>query len=432
MNPETLSSTSILFVDDEKLIRNSFSRDLRAEGFKVTTASNGTEAVEALQHNEYDLVITDLRMPELDGFGVLKTVKQCSPQTSVLILTGYGDMRSAIDALRLGADDFALKPCEFDDLMFRIRRCFEKRSLLQNMALQNRQLEEEIRQRRVAEEKLRASENRFRMALDAASNGVWDRNLLTGEVYYGANWLRTLGYEENEPKSTHLQLEDLLHPDDRERVLAILEDHINGKTETYAVEYRIQKKNGEYRWVLSRGQVVERNDDGKALRMMGTLTDINLMKAFEAELEKKLQERTADLSETNAALNVLLKKREEDKNTLTEQIVANTTKLVEPLLDRLNETGLTEHQKRLVDILRTNVQELTSPFATHFSSKYMRLTPAELQVANMVKQGKRSKEIAEIMHLSPGTVNIHRKNIRRKLEIAHQKANLQSMLTLSS
>jgi PAS domain S-box-containing protein len=430
MNSETLSSTSILFVDDEKLIRNSFSRDLRAEGFKVTTATNGTEAVEALQHNEYDLVITDLRMPELDGFGVLKTVKQCSPQTSVLILTGYGDMRSAIDALRLGADDFALKPCEFDDLMFRIRRCFEKRSLLQTMALQNRQLEEEIRQRRVAEEKLRASENRFRMALDAASNGVWDRNLLTGEVFYGANWLRTLGYEKNELKSTHFQLEDLLHPDDRERVLALFEDHIIGKTETYAVEYRIQKKNGEYRWVLSRGQVVERNDDGKALRMMGTLTDINLMKAFEAELGKKLQERTADLSEANAALNVLLKKRDEDKNMLADQVHDNTTKLIEPLLGRLRETDLTEQQKTLVDLLRTNILELTAPFATQFSSKLLRLSPIELQVANMVKQGKRSKEIAAIMQLSPGTVNIHRKNIRRKLEIAHQKTNLQATLSL--
>lgn len=432
MIPEEFSNISILFVDDEKLIRNSFSRDLRMAGFNVSTAATGIEAVEALREKEYHLVITDLRMPDLDGLGVLKAVKQRTPQTGVIILTGYGDMHSAIDALRLGADDFALKPCEFDELMFRIDRCLEKRSLLQTLTIQNQQLAEEIHQRHLAEEKLRESERRLRLALDAASNGVWDRNLRTGEVYYGTNWLRTLGYEENDPETQHIHLEELLHPDDRERVIAQLENHVDGKTESYAVEYRIQKKNGEYRWMLSRGQVVEWDANGKALRMMGTLTDITLMKTFEAELEKQLLQRTTDLSESNAALNILLKKREEDKITLSEQIVSNATKLVEPVLDRLHEAGLTAQQKTLVDILRTNIKELTSPFAAQFSAKLVRLTPAELQVANMVKQGKRSKEIAEIMHLSPGTVNIHRKNIRKKLEISHQKTNLQSMLNLGS
>lgn len=439
MNPEEFSDISILFVDDEKLIRNSFSLDLRMAGCTVTTASNGIEAKEALQQNDYDLVITDIRMPYLDGFGVLKAVKQQAPQTSVIILTGYGDMRSAIDALRLGADDFALKPCEFEELTFRIRRCLEKRSLLQRLAQQNKLLasqnillKEEMHQRQMVEAQLRESETRFRLALDAASNGVWDRNLLTGEVYYGTNWLRTLGYAEDAPETKHLHLEELLHPDDRDRVIAQFEDYVKGKTETYAVEYRIQKKSGEYRWMLSRGQVVERDTHGVALRMMGTLTDITLMKSFEAELEKKLLEQTTDLSESNAALNVLLKKREEDKNLLSEQIVSNASKLVEPLLDRLSETSLTEQQKTLMDLLRTNIKELTIPFASHFSSKLVRLTPAELQVANMVKQGKRSKEIAEIMHLAPGTVNIHRKNIRKKLEISHQKANLQTLLSIHS
>lgn len=430
---------SILLVDDENLIRKTFTRDLMAEQFTVTAVAGGQEAIEALEHTQYDLVITDLMMPDIDGFAVLKTAKRIAPATSVIILTGYGDMRSAIDALRLGADDFTLKPCEIEELIFRIRRCLEKRGLLQRLAqqntllaAQNRQLEEEIQQRQLVEAQLRASETRFRLALDASSNGVWDRNLLTGEVYYGANWLRTLGYAEDDPETKHIHLEELLHPDDRERVLAQIDDHVNGKTEIYAVEYRIQKKNGEYRWMLSRGQVVERDAHGTPLRMTGTLTDITLMKAFEAELEVKLQERTTDLLESNAALNVLLKKREEDKKTLSEQILSNASKLVAPFLDRLQEAGLTAQQKTLVDILRTNIQELTSPFAAQFSSKLVRLTPAELQVANMVKQGKRSKEIAEIMHLSPGTVNIHRKNIRKKLEISHQKANLQALLSLKS
>lgn len=440
MEQKELVDVAILFVDDEKLIRNSFTRDLRAEGFTVTAVASGEEALREIEKGRvYDLVITDLMMPGIDGFGVLKAVKKAVPQTSVIILTGYGDMRSAIDALRLGADDFTLKPCESDELVFRIRRCLEKQSLLQMLALKNQQLEVEIRQRRLVEEQLRESESRLHMALDAASNGVWDRNLVTGEVYYGENWHRTLGYEGALQEDGNHSFESLVHPEDLKRVLAEREAHIQGKTARYEVEYRIRNQAGEWQWILSRGQAVARDEQGKALRIIGTLTNITRLKEVEAELkdahvelEQRVEERTVELSESNIALTVLLKKREEDRTILAEQILSNTTKLVEPFFDRLNECRLNEQQQALVDILRANIKELTSPFASNFSSKMVRLTPAEIQIANMVKLGKRSKEIAEIMHLSPGTVNIHRKNIRKKLDIAHQKTNLQSMLSLNS
>lgn len=437
---------SILLVDDEQLIRKSFTRDLKAERFAVTAVAGGQEAINALEHGQYDLVITDLMMPDVDGYAVLKTAKRLAPETGVIILTGYGDMRSAIDALRLGADDFTLKPCEIEELVFRIRRSLEKRSLLQRLAQQNkllasqnRQLEEEMHQRQLVEAQLRESEQRFHLALDAASNGVWDRNLLTGEVYYGANWQHTLGYEIERATSDEHTFENLVHPDDREKVLAQREAHIQGKTLRYEVEYRIRNQAGGWQWMLSRGQAVTRDAQGKAQRIVGTVTDITRLKEAEAELkrnqdelEQRVKERTAELSESNVALNVLLKKREADREILAEQVLSNTSKLVEPFFDRLSESRLTEQQRMLVDILRTNIKELTSPFATQYSSKLVRLTPAEMQVANMVKQGKRSKEIAEIMHLSPGTVNIHRKNIRKKLDISHQKTNLQTLLSIDS
>ncbi|EKD40276.1 MAG: transcriptional regulator, LuxR family [uncultured bacterium] len=434
-----MTEISILFVDDEKLIRNSFARELRAEGFTVTAVASGSEAIIELEKGKYDLVITDLMMPGVDGFGVLKAVKKMVPQTSVIILTGYGDLRSAIDALRLGADDFTLKPCEVDELVFRILRCLEKQSLLQKLASQNRQLEEEINQRELVEAQLCESEYRFRLALDAASNGVWDRNLLTGEVYHGNNWLSTLGYESVSQITDEHTFENLLHPDDREKMLARREAHIQGKTDRYEVEYRLRNKAGGWQWMLSRGKVIARDEQGKALRFIGTITDITRLKEAKAELkrahadlEQKVRERTVELSESNVALTVLLKKREEDREILAEQVLSNATKLVEPFFDRLNECRLTEQQQVLVDILRTNIKELTSPFASNFSSKLIRLTPVEIQVANLVKQGKRSKEIAEIMRLSPGTVNVHRKNIRKKFEITHQKTNLQAMLSINS
>jgi len=433
------AATSILFVDDEEVIRKSLARELRMEHFAVTTVAGGREAVEALENGHYDLVITDLMMPEVDGFGVLKAVKQYAPQTSVIILTGYGDMRTAIDALRLGADDFTLKPCETEELVLRIRRCLEKQRLVQRLASQNRRLEEEIGQRRQAEAQLVASEQRFRLALDTSSNGVWDRNLRTGEVYFGENWCRTLGYDQAGEIGVDWSFENLLHPDDRDRVLALREAHALGHTDHYEAEFRMKNKAGGWQWILSRGQVVDRDVQGRAQRIIGTHTDITRLKEVEAEiqrarveLEQRVQIRTVELSESNIALTVLLKKREEDKAALAEQVLSNTAKLVEPFFDRLKESGLNEQQEVLVDILRSNINELTSPFANNFSARLGRLTPSEIQVANLVRLGKRTKEIAAIMHLSPGTISIHRKNIRRKLDLTHQKTNLQTMLSINS
>jgi PAS domain-containing protein/DNA-binding CsgD family transcriptional regulator len=169
-----------------------------------------------------------------------------------------------------------------------------------------------------------------------------------------------------------------------------------------------------------------------------TLTDITKLKAAEADLirsrtesEQRVQERTAELLDSNIALKVVLKKREEDREILADRVLANSTILIGPFLDRLKECRLTEQQQVLVDILRANIKELTSPFTTNFSTKLVRLTPAEIQIANLVKLGKRTKEIADIMHLSPGTISIHRKNIRKKLDLTHQKTNLQTILSIN-
>lgn len=436
MDTQVAATTSILFVDDEDVIRKSFQREIQLEGFAVTVAAGGEEAIGALEKDTYDLVITDLMMPGIDGFGVLKAAKKLAPLTSVIILTGYGDMTSAIDALRLGADDFTLKPCEVEELVFRIRRCLERRTLLQMLSMRNQRLEEEIKRRELAEQEVAASEARFRLALDSSSNGVWDRNLVTGEVYFGENWLRNLGYQD-QAEIQGQTFESLLHPEDRERVLALREAHVRGETSRYEAEYRLRNKTGGWQWILSRGQVVARDAQGKALRLVGTHTDITRLKKVEAELERaraglerRVRERTEELSKANIALSVLLKKREQDQATLAEQVLANSTKLVEPYLDRLQDSGLNEQQRELLDILRASIVELTSPFASGFSTKLIRLTPAEIQVANLVKLGKRTKEIAAIMHLSPGTISIHRKNIRKKLELTHQKTNLQTMLSM--
>ncbi|MDD2462637.1 MAG: response regulator [Desulfobulbus sp.] len=128
---------SILLVDDETTILAALSRDLLDEqlNFNVDTVNSGEEAINRINASNYDLIITDLIMPGLDGFQVLKAAKRKDPMTMVIILTGYGDLRSTIDALRLNADDFLEKPCDTDELLFRISNCFTKQNLHRKVQL---------------------------------------------------------------------------------------------------------------------------------------------------------------------------------------------------------------------------------------------------------------------------------------------------------
>jgi YesN/AraC family two-component response regulator len=131
----SMKRKSLLIVDDELIILNSLSRELVSADLEVTTAASGEDAVAKINNGFFDLVMTDLMMPGIDGFQVLKAAKQRDLQIMVIILTGYGVMESAIDALRLGADDFLQKPCDTDELLYRISNCFVKQELLRKIAI---------------------------------------------------------------------------------------------------------------------------------------------------------------------------------------------------------------------------------------------------------------------------------------------------------
>jgi DNA-binding NtrC family response regulator len=130
-----MNKYKILLVDDEPIILKAIGRDLEMEGYHVTPVRNGEQALEALERANFDLVITDLIMDRIDGITVLKRAKEIDPETLVIILTGFGDMASAIDALRLDADDYLLKPCGAEEMHFRVGRCIEKLELTRKLKI---------------------------------------------------------------------------------------------------------------------------------------------------------------------------------------------------------------------------------------------------------------------------------------------------------
>jgi len=165
--------------------------------------------------------------------------------------------------------------------------------------------------------------------------------------------------------------------------------------------------------------------------IMGFNIDITEQKQTENALKKReeeLETKSSNLEEANIALKVLLKRREEDKTELEEKILLNIKELVIPYLEKLKKNILDEKQKIYVSILESNLNDITSSFSHRLSSKFLNFTPTEIQVANLLQQGKTSKEIAELTNSSPKAVSFHRENIRRKLGLRNKKINLKSYL----
>ena len=184
------------------------------------------------------------------------------------------------------------------------------------------------------------------------------------------------------------------------------------------------------------------NEDGQVSSFTVFVKDITEQRQNEKalhtvreELEQRVKERTRELEEkaqnleeVNTALKVLLKRLDEDKKAIEEKILFNLRQLIEPVLQKLKNGRQTERQKSLLDTLESNLKEITSSFACRMSNSFLKLTPTEIQVANFIRQGKTTKEIAEMLNLSPKTIEFHRDNIRTKIGIKNKKINLRTHL----
>jgi two-component system response regulator PilR (NtrC family) len=128
--------SKILIVDDEKTIRESIELVLKEEGYEIEMAANGKEALKIAEQKNFDVIITDLKMPEMDGLQLLTHCRKICPKTFFIIITAHGSLESAIEALRMGAFDYILKPFDFDDILIKLKRLFKYKELeLQNKAL---------------------------------------------------------------------------------------------------------------------------------------------------------------------------------------------------------------------------------------------------------------------------------------------------------
>ena len=159
-------------------------------------------------------------------------------------------------------------------------------------------------------------------------------------------------------------------------------------------------------------EIVERKEAEKKLR----------------KRERELKIKSNNLQEVNTAMKVLLDQREQDRREVEETVMNNVKELLAPYLERLKKTKLNDVQLAHVRVLETNLDNIVSPFLKTLHSRYLNLTPKEIRVASLIKEGRTTKEIAELLGMSVAAVDFHRNNIRKKLGLRNKKANLVSHL----
>jgi DNA-binding CsgD family transcriptional regulator len=202
---------------------------------------------------------------------------------------------------------------------------------------------------------------------------------------------------------------------------------IAGQLDEFTMDYPCHSPTQKM-WFYMRVMRIQPPSPFHALVSHEDITPLKLAEETIRLRERDLEAKSQGLEEANTALKVILQQREEDKRMLEEKVVANVQQLCTPYIEKLGATRLDARQKAYLDIIAEQLKEIISPFLQKMSSLNLVLTPTELHVASLVKAGRATKEIAEVLSVTTNAVDFHRKNIRKKLGLSNRKTNLRSYL----
>jgi len=275
-------------------------------------------------------------------------------------------------------------------------------------------------------EALRESEEKYRLLVETMNDGlgITDNNNIF--EYANDKMCQMMGYSREEMIGRTLL--EFLNKKNKNIMKKHLLKRRNGEKTAYELSWT--RKGGRQTPTITSGSPIF-DTEGNLKGGFAVLTDISKLKKVQLQLkkrEKELEIKSSNLEEANTALKVLLKKRDEDRIELEEKVMFNVKELIDPYIDKLRKSDLDKKQITYVDILYSNFNDIISPFSRNLSRKYLNFTPKELEIANLVKQGFTTKEIAKLFAVSKKTIDVHRDNIRKKIGIKNKKANLRTHL----
>jgi PAS domain S-box-containing protein len=288
---------------------------------------------------------------------------------------------------------------------------------------------QDITDKRQAEQELRASEARYRQLFESANDAIF---LLKNGLIADCN-LKTLDlFGRSREAMTGLSPLDLSpqnqaggrsSEDEVDRKLELLQRDI-----PQFFEWRFLRKDGSrFDAEVSLNRFII---DGSSYAL-AVIRDISLRKQMIRTLEEHqlaLDEKSTYLEKVNQALKASLDHREVEKRAVEENMLVNLKRFVFPYLGELETCKLGSEAQAYLNIVQTHLNDIVSQFSRTIFSKYIDLTPTEVRIADFIRDGKNSKEIANMLALSPSSIQWHRKNIRQKLGLTNKKVNLQTYL----
>jgi PAS domain S-box-containing protein len=367
--------------------------------------------VKALEEFSPEIILSDYSLPSFDGLSALKIAQEKCPEIPFIFVSGALGEEKAIELLKKGATDYVLKN--------RLSRLGPAVSRALNEV-------DERTERKRAETALKESEVRYRTIFENTGTAtiIIDENTMI--VLANKEFERLSGYSRSNIEGKKGWIEFVVEEDQVETSSCKRPWEKKFKMPPNGYECQIVNRQGDILNVLTNTAVIP-----STKRVVISLLDITERKVIEESLKKREQDlelKSRSLEDANIALKVLLKHREEDKASLEENVLANIKKLVLPYVENLKYLRLNDNQMVQLKIIETHLNDIISAFLHNLTSEYFDLTPREIQVANLVKEGKTTKEITQLLNISATAVDFHRKNLRSKVGIKNKKSNLRSHL----
>ncbi|MEX0746127.1 MAG: response regulator [Phycisphaeraceae bacterium] len=232
------------------------------------------------------------------------------------------------------------------EVSFLIYACHRSKQEMQEIANRQARLEDEIGRRQEMHEAMRTHAERLRLATSAGSLGLWDWQVHADEVYFSDEYYQMIGYEPNAFDATFEAWQGLMHPDDKDRAVESVERHFAGKTSRHDVEVRLRHQDGRWHWVRAVGEVVERDSDGRPLRMVGLHIDI--------DPEKRISEALAEARDAAEAASLA---KSEFLANMSHEIRTPINGVIGSL-ELMDAAQLTERQTRYIEAARTSADVL--------------------------------------------------------------------------
>jgi PAS domain S-box-containing protein len=285
----------------------------------------------------------------------------------------------------------------------------------------------DISDRIEAEKKIQASENLYRTIFETTGTAMTIVEEDSSISLFNKQFFKLFGAGKKFWETEH-SWHEYVHQGDLEKMIKY---HHQRRIDTESVpnhyEFRLVDYKGDIRNVVNNIALIPGTK--RSVSSYIDITDIKKAEEKILEREAQLKEKTNDLKELNSALKVLLKKRDEDREELTNNILSGLNKLVFPCIEKLKTSIINKDDQFCLSLLESHLRDLSSSFVSKLSSEHLNLTPRELQVASLIKAGNTTKEIADHMNISIATVEIHRHNIRKKLDLNRKKTNLRTYLS---